>query len=176
VMWAFARADVLPGSGFLRKLSVSQRLPVNTIMTTGVIAAVLLVSTQSEDVYLTLVSMATGGFYISFAMPVIGALITRLKGRWVPGAWTLGSWGMIVTVVASIWVVFEYFNIAWPRAEGVPWYQDWAVFVMTGIIGALGVIAYLVVRPRVQAAEDRLEEDPSSVVWTTPETEAQRPS
>ncbi len=176
VMWAFARADVLPASGFLKKLSVSQRLPVNTIITTAVIAAVLLVSTQSEDVYLTLVSMATGGFYISFALPVVGALITRLKGRWVPGAWNLGRWGMPVAVVASVWVVFEYFNIAWPRAEGVPWYQDWAVFVMTGIIGALGVLVYLMVRPRVQAAEDRLEEDPSSVVWTTPDAEAKRPS
>lgn len=176
VMWAFARADVLPGSGTLRKLSVSQRLPVNTIVTTGVIAAILLVSTQSENVYLTLISMATGGFYISFAMPVIGALITRVKGRWVPGAWTLGRWGMLVTVVASVWVVFEYFNIAWPRAEGVPWYQDWAVFVMTGIIGALGVVAYLAVRPKVLAAEDRLEEDPTSVVWTTPEAETERPA
>ena len=174
VMWAFARADVLPASGFLNKLSVRERLPVNTIMTTGVIAAVLLISTQSEDVYLTLISMATGGFYISFALPVIGALITRLNGRWVPGAWNLGRWGMPVVVVASIWVVFEYFNIAWPRAEGVPWYQDWAVFVMTGIIGALGVLAYMVVRPKVLAAEDRLEEDPSSVVWTTPEKEAGR--
>ena len=174
VMWAFARADVLPASGFLKKLSVRERLPVNTILTTGVIAAVLLVSTQSENVYLTLVSMATGGFYISFALPVVGALITRLKGRWVPGAWNLGRWGMLVTVVASVWVVFEYFNIAWPRAEGVPWYQDWAVFVMTGIIGALGVLVYLVVRPQVRAAEDRLEEDPSSVVWTKPEAEAPR--
>jgi amino acid transporter len=174
VMWAFARADVLPASGFLKRLSVRERLPVSTITTTGVIAAVLLVSTQSEDVYLTLVSMATGGFYISFALPVVGALITRLKGRWVPGAWNLGRWGMPVVVVASVWVVFEYFNIAWPRAEGVPWYQDWAVFVMTGIIGALGVLAYLTVRPKILAAEDRLEEDPSSVVWTTPEKEAGR--
>jgi hypothetical protein len=37
---------------------------------------------------------------------------------------------------------------------------------MTGIIGALGVLAYLLVRPRVLAAEDRLESDPSAVHWT----------
>jgi amino acid transporter len=169
VMWAFARADVLPGSGFLKKLSQRERLPGNTIITTGVIAAVLLVSTQSEDVYLTLVSMATGGFYISFALPVVGALITRLKGRWTPGAWNLGRWGLLVTVVASVWVVFEYINIAWPRAEGVPWYQDWAVFVMTGIVGVLGVIAYLTVRQKVHAAEDRLEADPDAVHWSEPQ-------
>jgi hypothetical protein len=70
---------------------------------------------------------------------------------------------MTVAVVASVWVVFEYFNIAWPRAEGVPWYQDWAVFLMTGIVGALGVVAYLMVRTKVHAAEDRLEADPTAV-------------
>jgi amino acid transporter len=166
VMWAFARADVLPASGFLKKLSAGPRLPVNTILTTGVIAAVLLVSTQSEDVYLTLISMATGGFYISFALPVLGALIARLRGRWQPGVWNLGRWGMTVVVVASIWVVFEYFNIAWPRAEGVPWYQDWAVFLMTGIVGVLGVLAYMTVRTKVLVAEDRLDADPTSVHWT----------
>ena len=151
---------------------MSQRLPVNTILTTGVIAAVLLVSTQSEDVYLTLVSMATGGFYISFAMPVVGSLITRLKGRWVPGAWNLGRWGMVVTAVASGWVVFEYFNIAWPRAEGVPGIRIGRCRD-DGHHRRTGVLVYLVVRPRVQAAEDRLEEDPTSVVWTTPEAEAE---
>ena len=166
VMWAFARADVLPGAGVLSKLSPGARLPVNTIITTGVIAAILLISTQSDDVYLTLISMATGGFYLSFALPVVAALITRMRGRWVPGEWNLGRWGMTVTVVASVWVVFEYFNIAWPRAEGVPWYQDWAVFVMTGIVGVLGVAAYLIVRPKVVAAEDRLVADPTSVDWS----------
>jgi len=168
VMWAFARAEVLPASRVLRKLSPGARLPVNTILTTAVIAGILLISTQSEDVYLTLISMATGGFYISFALPVVAATITRLRGRWQPGEWTLGRWGMLVSVTASVWVVFEYFNIGWPRAEGVPWYQDWAVFVMTGIVGALGVLAYLFVRPQVVAAEDRLLADSTSVDWSGP--------
>lgn len=175
VMWAFARADVLPGSTVLRKLSRGARLPVNTILTTGIIAAILLISTQSDNVYLTLVSMATGGFYLSFAMPVVAQLIARLRGKWVPGEWNLGRWGMTVCVVASVWVVFEYFNIAWPRAEGVPWYQDWAVFVMTGIVGALGVLAYLTVRTKVTAAEDRLVHDPSAVHWSDPEAQPREP-
>ena len=119
VMWAFARAGVLPASGPLRKLSPHARLPVSTVLTTGVIAAILLISTQSEDVYVTLISMATGG-YISFALPVVAALVAKLRGRWEPGPWNLGRWSMLVGIVAAVWVVFEYFNIAWPRAEGCP--------------------------------------------------------
>jgi amino acid transporter len=170
IMWAFARADVLPASSFLRRLSPGARLPRGTILTTCVIASLLLVSTQSEDVYVTLVSMATGGFYISFALPVLGATWTRLKGRWQPGVFNLRGWGLIVAIAASIWTVFEYINIAWPRAEGVPWYQDWAVIVMTGIVLALGIVVYLTVRRKVLAAEDRLEADPDAVHWSKSET------
>ena len=171
IMWAFARADVLPASSFLRKLTPGARLPHGTIITTCVIAWVLLVSTQSEDIYLTLVSMATGGFYISFALPVLGAAWARLKGRWVDPEFSLGRWGLLVVLAASAWTVFEYINIAWPRAVGVPWYQDWAVFVMTGIVAVLGVLAYIPGRKNMRAAEDRLEQDPSAIHWATPDAE-----
>jgi amino acid transporter len=176
IMWAFARADVLPASSFLRKLTPGARLPHGTIITTCVIACVLLVSTQSEDVYLTLVSMATGGFYISFALPVLGAAYARLKRRWTSAEFNLGRWGMPVVIAASVWTVFEYINIAWPRAVGVPWYQDWAVFVMTGIVAVLGVLAYLPGRKNMRAAEDRLEHDPSAIHWATPEAEPRGPA
>jgi amino acid transporter len=168
IMWAFARADVLPASSFLRKLTPGARLPRGTILTTFVISCILLVSTQSENVYLTLVSMATGGFYISFALPVLGSLWVRLKGRWRPSEFSLGRWGMLVAVAASVWTLFEYVNIAWPRAEGVPWYQDWAVVLMSGIVLALGVIVYLTIRSKLEAAEDRLEDDPNAIHWGAP--------
>jgi amino acid transporter len=179
IMWAFARADVLPAASWLRRLSPGARLPHGTIITTCVIAALLLISTQSEDVYLTLISMATGGFYISFALPVLGAVWVRLKGRWRPSEFSLGRWGFAVAIAAAVWTVFEYFNIAWPRAEGVPWYQDWAVFLMSGIVIVLGIATYLWVRPKVLSAEDRLEEDDTSVQWREPapaEPQPQPPS
>lgn len=175
IMWAFARADVLPASSHLRRLSPGERLPRGTIITTFVIASVLMVSTQSEDLYLTLVSMATGGFYFSFALPVLGALWVRLKGRWHPADFSLGRWGLAVAIAASIWTIFEYINIAWPRLEGVPWYQDWAVLLMTGIVAGLGVLAYLPGRAQLRAAEDRLGEDPDAVHWDKPGSETSAP-
>jgi len=54
----------------------------------------------------------------------------------------------------------------------VPWYQDWAVFLMTGVVATLGILVYLTVRAKVHAAEDRLEEDPNSVHGSEPEPEA----
>jgi amino acid transporter len=172
IMWAFARADVVPAAAYLRRLSPGARLPRGTILTTFVIASVLMVSTQSENLYLTLVSMATGGFYFSFALPVLGALWVRLKGRWRPPKFSLGRWGLTVAVAASIWTVFEYINIAWPRAEGVPWYQDWAVLLMTGIVAGLGILAYLPGRARLKAAEARLGDDPDAIHWDTPRSDS----
>jgi amino acid transporter len=120
--------------------------------------------------------MATVVFYISFVLPVLGATWTRLKGRWEPGPFNLGRWGMLVAMAASFWAVFEYFNIAWPRAEGVPWYQDWAVFLMSGIVLALGILAYMTVRTKVLAAEDRLEADPTAVHWSEEKAEPRSPA
>jgi amino acid transporter len=171
IMWAFARADVLPAAPQLKKLTTRARLPWATVLTTCAIACVLLVSTQSEDVYLTLVSMATGGFYISFAFPVLGMLWVRLKRRWEPSTFSLGRWGMAAAVIAAIWTVFEYINIAWPRAVDVPWYQDWAVLVMTGIVAVIGILVYLPFRAKMRAAEERLEAEPSAVQWTEPRPE-----
>jgi hypothetical protein len=107
---------------------------------------------------------------------VLGAAYARLKRRWTSAEFNLGRWGMPVVIAASVWTVFEYINIAWPRAVGVPWYQDWAVFVMTGIVAVLGVLAYLPGRKNMRAAEDRLEHDPSAIHWATPEAEPRGPA
>ncbi len=166
VIWSFARADVLPASRLLRRLTPGSRLPRTTIVVTGVIAALFSLSTQSENVYLTLVSMTTGGFDISFALPVIAFAVTRIRGRWVPGAFSLGRWGTVVAVGASIWAVFEYINIGWPRGVDVPWYQNWGVYGMSVIVGVLGILVYLSVRQNVHAAEDRLEHDVDAIQWS----------
>jgi amino acid transporter len=176
VIWSFARADVLPASRYLRRLTPGARLPQTTIVLTGVIAALFALSTQSEDVYLTLISMTTGGFYISFALPVIAFAVTRLRGRWVPGAFTLGRAGTGVAVAASIWATFEYINIGWPRGVDVPWYQNWGVYGMTLIVGLLGVLTYLSVRRNVHAAEGRLVHDADAIQWARPAREESTPS
>ena len=83
-------------------------------------------------------------------------LVPDQISRWVPGAWNLGRWGMTVVVVASVWVVFEYFNIAWPRASlappGAPTYQVWSAVIVLAAIGAAGTAYLLVARPHEKLA------------------------
>jgi amino acid transporter len=128
-----------------------ERLPVNAIGLTAVVAIifVLLAGTQF---YSILVNFNIIGFYIAFGVPVLGAALARLTGRWKPGAFSLGKWGAPVTYVAALWIIFETVNVAWPRIQpGQPWYINWASVLTTLVLGVVGVMIYLSVRRGIRA-------------------------
>jgi amino acid transporter len=137
-IWANARDQVLPGHAFLVKVTRSERLPYNSILVTGVIAAVLLFISTSK-VYTLLINFTNAGFYTAFALPVLGAAYVRLRGRWQPGPWSLGRWGSPITYVAAVWLLAEIVNIAWPRSELYgSGYLGWGVLLMMGILAVVG--------------------------------------
>ena len=102
----------------------------------------------SDNAYATLISMATVGFYISFAFPVLGALRARLLRRWQPGPFGLGRFGLAVNAVAGGWLVFEIVNIAWPRLPGTPWYVNYGAALMVVLIAAAGLVVRTLQRLR----------------------------
>ncbi|WP_020100326.1 amino acid permease [Mycobacterium sp. 360MFTsu5.1] len=150
-IWGAARDHSLPGSKVLGGLAGPERLPVNAIGLTAVVAIVfvLLAGTQFYNI---LVNFNIIGFYIAFGVPVIGAALARMTGRWKPGAFSLGKWGAPVTYVAALWIIFETVNVAWPRIQpGQPWYINWASVLTTLVLGVVGVVIYLSVRRGIQA-------------------------
>ncbi|NJC68617.1 amino acid permease [Planosporangium thailandense] len=157
-IWGAARDRGLPASGLLKKLAGPERLPVYAIGLTGVVAG-LLVLVAGSDFYAVLVNFTTIGFYIAFGVPVMGAALARLRGTWVPGAFTLGRWGAPVTYLAAAWIIFETVNIVWPRsAPGQPWYITWSMLLTTAVLGVVGAVIYAVVRTRIDApVGDRLQ-------------------
>jgi amino acid transporter len=120
-VWGSARDRSLPGSGFLGQLRGPERLPVYSILLTGVVAG-LLVLLAGSDLYSVLINFTTIGFYIAFGVPVAGAALSHLRGRWTSGTFNLGRWSAPVTYLATIWVTLETINVAWPRqVPGTPW-------------------------------------------------------
>jgi amino acid transporter len=149
-IWGAARDRGLPGSKILGGLAGPERLPVYAIALTGVVAVVfvLLAGTQFYNV---LVNFNIIGFYIAFGVPVIGAAIARLTGKWRPGPFNLGRWGAPVTYLASLWIVFETVNVAWPRTQpDQPWYINWASVLTTVALAVVGLIIFLSVRNRIE--------------------------
>jgi amino acid transporter len=138
-IWANARDRVLPGAALLRKLSGREHLPRYAIGLTAIIAGSLLFISSSK-IYALLLSFGNAGFYISYALPVIGAAYLRWRGRWVPGDFTMGRWSGPATYVAAVWITLEAINIAWPRPIFGVWYLNWGLLIMTGILGVVGVL------------------------------------
>src|SRR4051812_37362817 len=150
-IWGAAGDHSLPGSKVLGGLAGPGRVPVNAIALTAVIAVVFILLAGSQF-YNILVNFNIIGFYIAFGVPVIGAAIARLTGKWKPGPFTLGKWGGPVTYIASVWVIFETVNVAWPRTQpDQPWYINWASVLTTVVLAVVGIVVFLSVRRGIQA-------------------------
>lgn len=147
VIWAYARDRALPGSAMLSRLSAGQKQPISAILVTTVIgAALFLMSNLSPNIYLLMVNFTTGGFFLAFLFPLVGALVTQLRGTWKPGPFSLGAASKPLTFIAVAWALFEFLNISWPRAVNTDRYLDWSVWIAVAALGALGAVTYASVR------------------------------
>jgi amino acid transporter len=144
VLWAFARDDALPASGWLKRLSGKDRLPKNAILLAGCVAVGMYLSSFTR-LYPTLVAFTTVGFYISFGFPIFAAGYSVCRGRWRAGPFDLGRSSAPIIFAACIWIAFETLNIAWPRSNGGAWYERWAVPFMIATVAVIGIL----VRTRV---------------------------
>lgn len=155
-IWASARARELPLSKVMSKLSGRERLPRHVIGLTCVIAGIALFI-HNPKAYTLLLSASTAGFFVSYAMPVVAAAVSRLRGRWTPGPVSMGRIAGPVTIGAAIWMVAETVNIAWPRnSYGGVWYLNWGIVIMATFLGVVGaVVSAYVLRPGGEAATAR---------------------
>ena len=56
-----------------------------------------------------------------------------------------------MTYAASLWIIFETVNVAWPRTQPEqPWYINWASVITTVALAVIGLIIYLSVRHRIE--------------------------
>jgi len=147
IIYAFARDRALPGSRWLSKLSKRQAVPLNAILITLPVVIVLILLNGS-NIYNVLVSYTIGGWYFTFFLVLIGFVVTRLRGRWRPGSFTMGRWSMPVLTIATLWAAFETVNIAWPREEiaGPEWSMQWAVVLVQAALLLIGWLVMLSVQ------------------------------
>ncbi|MDF2823805.1 MAG: amino acid/polyamine/organocation transporter, superfamily [Mycobacterium sp.] len=155
VIWAYARDGALPGAATLVQLRGQARIPVVAIGVTTVIgAALFLLSIVAGDVYSLMVNFTAGGFYLAFLFPLIGFLVVLLRRAWTPGAFSIGALALPVALVAVVWAVLQFLNIAWPRVAFEQRYLDWSVWIGVGVLGVLGAVLLAGVRSRIKAPID----------------------
>ncbi|MGN6090584.1 MAG: APC family permease [Actinomycetales bacterium] len=161
LLWAYSRDSAMPGSHWLGRLTAHERVPVNAILVTFVVGAVIfLLSAAQGDLYSVLVNFTSGGFYLAFLFALVGNLVARLRGTWTPGPWSLGKAGMVLAVVAPAWALFEALNIAWPRTVFEQWYLNWSFFLVVLGLGIVGGAIYASRSGRMTSVgDDRFGED-----------------
>jgi amino acid transporter len=137
IVYSMAREGNMP---MMFSRVTASKIPRNAVICVVLLAGLGLLFGLNDGAVATVIAFGTGGLYAMFAMTTGVGLYTRLTGRWNPalGALKLGVWGLMINTIAFIWSVFEFVNIAWPRAYAVspnaPWWQLWAVPLVLGSI------------------------------------------
>jgi urea carboxylase system permease len=116
--FGMARDDRLPGSRFLARVDARHRTPATACATVSVLAAIPLLQ-YAGATYLAIA--ATGMIYLSYLLGGIAVLRARLRG-WPtePAPFSLGRWGLPVSLLGLGWGAAMLVNFAWPRAASNP--------------------------------------------------------
>lgn len=153
VIWAYARDGALPAAKVLSQLRGPARIPVVAIgVTTVVGAALFLLSIVAGDIYSLMVNFTAGGFYLAFLFPLIGFAVVLVRRAWTPATFSLGRATLPVAVVAVVWAVLQFLNIAWPRPAFDQRYLDWSVWIGIAVLLVIGSAILASVRSRIVSA------------------------
>ncbi|HEY1976303.1 MAG TPA: amino acid permease [Candidatus Baltobacteraceae bacterium] len=166
VAFALARDGALPAGQKIASISPRHHTPVNAILVGTIVPflfLLLVLVNPSKPVHVlwfdypanvnalyALVSFATSGIYLAFFLTVVGALVARRRG-WKPsGVFTLGAWGVPVTVAGGLYLLLMLLNIVWPSALGsgrAVFNYGWVTLLVMAIIVGAGAIYETIARP-----------------------------
>ena len=167
MIFSYARDGATPAYKSVSKVSPRFHTPVNALLLGALVPLIftLMVNiTPSKDIkigfftypahvsaLISLVSFGVSGIYLSFLLTVIGALVARTRG-WVPsGHFTLGGKGMIINIIALVYLAVMFINIILPTGlaspRGALFNLDWVTLVVMVLIAIVGLIVYLVAQP-----------------------------
>jgi amino acid transporter len=148
LMYSYARDDMIFGAQLLRRFLPNRHVPPYAMLVGALVPAIIILgSVVSTKALTSIISFATLGIYLGFHMVVLAALRARVKGWRPSGAFTLGTWGMPVTVAALTYGVTAMLIMAWPRTPDVPWYDNWIVALSAVIGTGIGAIYMVLARP-----------------------------
>ncbi|KAK4423523.1 Amino-acid permease BAT1 [Sesamum alatum] len=101
--YAFSRDGAMPFSAFWHKVN-KQEVPINAVWMSAAIAfCMALTSLGSLVAFQAMVSIATIGLYIAYALPIFFR-VTLARKSFTPGPFNLGRYSVVVGWIAVLWV------------------------------------------------------------------------
>ena len=166
VIWSYARDNALPAPHLLARLTKGQKQPAVALLVATTIGSLMILASQAApDFYTLMLNFTSGGFYISFLFPLVGALVVKLRGGWQSGPFSLGKWSMFVSVIAVVWGAFQFLNIAWPR-DFYGSFLNWSIYIAIGGLAVVGFVIFLAVRSRMTIVDVIEVDDPQDDMAT----------
>lgn len=102
--YAFSRDGAMPLSSLWHEVN-RQEVPINAVWLSAFIAfCMALTSLGSLVAFQAMVSIATIGLYIAYALPIFFR-VTLARKSFAPGPFNLGRFGVLVGWIAVLWVV-----------------------------------------------------------------------
>ena len=152
MIFAMARDNALPGSPRLAAVNARSRTPIVPPILEGILAILVLVALMKQPQILTVVTAVTATFaLISYVLVAGPFALTRMRGEWKTtekGYFTLGRWGLPVSIAAFVWGVANIINLAWPRdiiyntTAPYHWYLQWGGVIIPGVALAACFLVY----------------------------------
>jgi amino acid transporter len=149
IIWSYARDRALPAPHLLAKLTRGQKQPAVALLVASSVGALMILASQAApDFYTLMLNFTSGGFYLAFLFPLVGALVVKLRGQWQPGPFSFGRSSVLLSVVALVWASFQFLNIAWPRDFYGSW-LNWSVWIAVAGLFVVGSGIYLARRSSI---------------------------
>ncbi|KAJ8108780.1 hypothetical protein OPT61_g7934 [Boeremia exigua] len=145
-VYAFARDQGLPFSDVLSKVS-SRSVPVYAVMLTGVVQiAFNSIYFGTVTGFNTIVAIATQGFYLSYAMPLLARIIAHFSGKKtrLEGPYSLGRYGIVLNIIGFVFLAFMCIISNFPSATPVDSENMNYTSAATGLIMLLSAVFWFI--------------------------------
>ena len=146
--WAFARDDAVPFSKYFAHVHPNLKVPVRMVVLVAVLQGLLgFIYLGNTTAFNAVLSMAVIGMYLSYILPIVYMLVCGR--RKLPaseyGPFKLGKvGGMVVNVVAILWLVFAIVFSTFPNFQPVTAQNmNYSTVVLAGWVGGGAVYYFL---------------------------------
>ncbi|KAF2733790.1 GABA permease [Polyplosphaeria fusca] len=146
VVFAFSRDHGLPFSSTISKVSKGLRAPIYAILVTALVqAAFNSIYFGSSTGFNTIIAIATEGFYLSYAMPLLSRILAHVSGKKhrLEGPYSLGRYGLTLNIIGFIFLTFCCITFNFPGVSPVSSTNMNYTSAAIGVIMTLSLITWI---------------------------------
>lgn len=148
LVFAMARDNILPASGFLRRVNTRTRTPIRALCTASGLSLVFTLwgyviqrTGQGQSAFFALVTATASLPFIVYFLTVLAYVLRRRRLSALPGAFTLGIWARPVMYLALAWTVLVLLLLTIPSTF-------WSADIVIAVVLVVATAWYLAVLRR----------------------------